>query len=265
MPDLNVSFIQSSIHWHDPGANLAMFEEKILQITDPVDLVILPEMFNTGFSMDVIHMAEPMNGPSFQWQKRIAAQKKCVVAGTMIIKDQGDYFNRLVWMNPDGSFSHYDKRHLFRMAGENNHFLSGDKRLIVELKGWRICPITCYDLRFPVWSRNTIGSDSELDYDLLLYLANWPASRVNVWDTLLKARAIENLSYVIGVNRAGTDGIGTSYNGHSNMIDFKGNAEYPWETDEKTRIVTLKIQALKEFLRKFPAHHDSDSFDIVNL
>ncbi|MFC2124438.1 amidohydrolase [Bacteroidota bacterium] len=265
MHDLSVSFIQSDIHWQDHGANLAMFEEKIWQITQSVDLIILPEMFNTGFSMNVEHSAEPVNGRSFKWLRQMSAQTGSVVTGSLIIKEGGRFYNRLVWMNPDGTYSHYDKRHLFRMAEEDRYFSHGNNRIIMNLKGWKICPLICYDLRFPVWSRNRINDDHELEYDLLLYLANWPASRTEVWTTLLKARAIENLCYVIGVSRIGIDGNNTDYNGHSNLIDFKGRERLSWGNVEESKILTLNYQELINFRHKFPAHYDSDSFKIDNI
>jgi omega-amidase len=264
MTDLSVSYIQSDIHWQDPGSNLAMFEEKIWQIPQTVDLIILPEMFNTGFSMEAGQLAEPMNGRSFKWLKQMSAQTGSVVTGSIIIKEGGHFYNRLVWMKPDGSYAHYDKRHLFRMAKENKHYSNGNSRLIVKLKGWNICPLICYDLRFPVWSRNTVGANHDLDYDLLLYLANWPASRINVWTTLLKARAIENLCYVVGINRTGTDGSGVVYNGHSNVNDYKGKQTSDWENEEEIKVISLNHEELTNFRSKFPAHNDSDPFKIID-
>ena len=173
-------------------------------------------MFSTGFSMDAAALAEDMDGPTIGWMREEAAAMGCVLAGSLIVREGGRHFNRLVWARPDGTLAHYDKRHLFRMAGEQQHYAAGDRRLVVEIKGWRVCPMVCYDLRFPVWSRN------RGDYDLLLYVANWPARRAHAWSALLRARAIENLSYVVGVNRIGRDGNGTSYAGDSVALDFLG-------------------------------------------
>lgn len=254
--DLKVSLIQSDIYWHQVEANLAMFEEKIWQITEPTDIIVLPEMFQTGFTMEHEDLSEPMNLTTFKWMKQMAAQKKAVVTGSYMVKAGGETFNRLVWMQPDGNFKTYDKRHLFRMANEHDHFSGGSERLIVEWKGWKICPLICYDLRFPVWSRNV-----DLAYDLVLYVANWPAVRVNAWDTLLKARAMENVAYSVGLNRVGTDGKGIEYNGHTGAYSAKGETLAFSESEE---IITLALSksSLNDFRAKFPAQLDADSFTI---
>ena len=253
MQNLKLALIQSDIYWHDSIANLAMYEEKIWSLKGVVDIIVLPEMFQTGFTMQT-SLAEPMNLTSFKWMKQLAAQCQAVITGSYMVKEEGKVFNRLIWMQPDGRFQHYDKAHLFRMAKEDEYFDEGDKRLIVEYKGWNICPMICYDLRFPVWSRNT-----ELAYDLLLYVANWPAVRISAWDALLKARAIENLSYSIGVNRIGEDGNEVAYNGHSGAYGPKG--EVICDSDrEETLIVELDHQELQRYREKFPAQLDADSF-----
>ena len=221
MQDLSVTLIQADLHWQNPTANLAMLEEKIWEIVDKTDLIILPEMFTTGFTMEAPAYAEPMNFTTMKWMKQQAAQTGAVVTGSCIIKEKGHYFNRLLWVEPNGEVDTYDKRHLFRMAKEDETFTMGQTRIVKEWKGWRICPLICYDLRFPVWSRNEQLEDG-MDYDLLLYVANWPAARISAWDTLLQARAIENLSYVVGVNRVGEDENGKTYNGHSLIVDQKG-------------------------------------------
>ena len=256
MQNLRVALIQSDIHWHEIGANLAMFEEKIWQIQNDMDLILLPEMFQTGFTMEHKGLAEPMNFNTFKWMKQMAAQKNAAVCGSYIVKEQEKVFNRLLWMQPDGQFKTYDKRHLFRMANEHEHFDMGAEKLIVEWRGWKICPMVCYDLRFPVWSRNV-----DLAYDLLLYVANWPAVRVNAWDTLLEARAIENVSYSIGLNRVGKDGVGIEYNGHSAAYSPKGE-QLTFSEKEEIIYIELSAESLQSFRKKFPAHLDADEFEI---
>ena len=263
MQDITISLIQSQLHWHEPDANLAMFEEKIWQIKEKTDLIILPEMFNTGFSMAAEQLAEPMNSKTFRWMKQQAAQTGAVVVGSYIVKEGGKYFNRLIWMEPDGQYATYDKRHLFRMANEHHHFDMGNKRLIRELKGWRICPLVCYDLRFPVWSRN-LDPEGELAYDLLIYIANWPEPRSLAWSVLLQGRAVENLCYVAGVNRVGTDGNDISYNGCSAVVDPKGQRLYYAEECEAIHTISLSGEELLRYREKFPAHLDADQFSLKN-
>lgn len=261
MQDLRLTLIQSPLHWQDADANLAMFEEKIWQIEEQTDVIILPEMFTTGFSMESEKLAEPANFKTFKWMKQMAEQTKAAIVGSAIIKEDQKYFNRLIWMQPDGQFKTYDKRHLFRMASEHDHFDPGSKKLIVEWKGWRICPLVCYDLRFPVWSRNNHLTDlHRMNYDLVLFIANWPEPRVNAWDILLKARAVENLAYSIGVNRIGEDGNEVTYNGHSAAIDFKGYEMLQLGEKETIETVTLSGQELLKYRKKFPAHLDADKF-----
>lgn len=260
MQDLTVTLIQSPLYWQDVDANLAMFEEKIWTIQGQTDLIVLPEMFNTGFTMDVETCSEPMNFTTFKWMKQMAAQTRAVVTGSFIVKEDGNFFNRLIWMQPSGEYRHYDKRHLFRMANEHDHYSAGNHRLIVDLKGWKVCPMICYDLRFPIWSRNDLNPDNQ--YDLLLYVANWPTPRINAWDTLLQARAIENIAYVIGVNRIGTDINNNLYNGHSIIINHKGEQLFFNEGEELLETKTLIGEQLKTFREKFPAHLDADQFTI---
>ncbi|WKN45990.1 amidohydrolase [Tunicatimonas pelagia] len=262
MPDntLTVSLIQTSLYWHEVEANLAMLEEKIWQIDQPTDLIILPEMFSTGFTQQADSLAEPMNSKTFRWMKQQAAQTKAVVTGSYIVREQQNFYNRLLWVRPDGTFSYYDKRHLFRMAGEDRVFSAGDSLLIEELKGWRVCPLICYDLRFPVWSRNVVQADGALNYDLLIYVANWPAARRSAWETLLKARAIENACYVAGVNRVGEDGNQVSYLGNSVAVDFKGDIVADLEEQEQIITIPLSYQDLEAYRQKFPVHLDADKF-----
>jgi len=258
-PDLSIALIQTDLYWKNKVANLAMLEEKIWGINQKTDLIILPEMFPTGFSMNASELAEPMNLGVTKWMKQMAAQTGSVITGSVIIQAGGQYFNRLLWVSPDGFIQHYDKRHLFRMADEDKTFSPGEKLPIFSLNGWKICPQVCYDLRFPVWSRNH-QKDGEEAYDLIFYVASWPAVRISAWDSLLPARAIENLSYSIGVNRIGEDGNGISYNGHSAAYDFKGaKIAYLEELDE-FQIVTLEAEKLEEYRKKFPAWMDSDDF-----
>ena len=267
MQDLSVTIIQTDLFWENSTANLANLEEKMAQISLPTDLIILPEMFTTGFTMNAKIVAEPMNYTTFKWMKQQAKRTRAVILGSFIVKEGEHFFNRLISMRPDGSFETYDKRHLFRMGEEDKTFTSGKKRLIVELKGWRICPLICYDLRFPVWSRNGYSKvenrKSEIDYDLLIYIANWPAVRSQVWDTLLQARAIENQSYCIGVNRVGKDGMGLEYSGNSAVIDFKGNQLFYQKNSEVIVSQTLNKKDLEDFRNKFPAYLDADDFEIV--
>ena len=283
MQNLSVTLIQINLFWENPTANLANLEEKIAQISLPTDLIILPEMFNTGFTMNVKEVAEPMNFTTFKWIKQQAKRVQAVITGSFIVKEGEQYFNRLIWMRPDGSFEIYDKRHLFRMGGEHHNFAGGSKRLIVELKGWRICPLICYDLRFPVWSRNfqeekkskeikeniipnnsnLLFESSSLNYDLLIYVANWPAVRSQVWDTLLQARAIENQSFCIGVNRVGNDRMGLNYTGNSAVIDFKGNPIFYQKDSEIIKSQILNKEELDDFRAKFPAYLDADDFEII--
>ena len=265
MSDLCISFIQSDIYWQDVYANLAMFEEKIWQINKPSDLIILPEMFNTGFSMNPKNFGENMNGRSMKWMQQMAQQTGAVITGSLIISEKREYYNRLLLMTPDGQCYGYDKRHLFSMAGEDELFSKGKQRVIINLKGWRICPMICYDLRFPLWSRNKRINTNDLEFDLLLYIANWPAVRIDVWVTLLKARAIENLCYTAGVNRLGVDGNNVEYNGHSNIIDFKGNPLCEWSNREETCYVKVNHEKLFEFRNKFPVHMDADSFELTDI
>lgn len=267
MQNLSVTVIQTDLFWENPTANLANLEEKMAQISLPTDLIILPEMFNTGFTMNVKSVAEPMNFTTFKWMKQQAKRTQAVITGSFIVKEGEQFYNRLIWMRPDGSFETYDKRHLFRMGGEHHNFTGGSSRLIVELKGWRICPLICYDLRFPVWSRNAFSKienqKSKIQYDLLIYVANWPAVRSQVWDVLLQARAIENQSYCIGVNRVGKDGTGLDYTGNSTVIDFKGNQIFHQKEVEVIQNQILDTKELEDFRAKFPAYLDADDFEIL--
>ena len=257
MQNLKITIIQSDLHWENVGANLSMFEEKIWKIREQTDIIVLPEMFTTGFTMNAPALAEPMNLTAFKWMKQQSAQTKAVVTGSLIIKEKDRYFNRLIWMQPDGKFFTYDKRHLFRMAEEHLVYSPGMEKLLVEWKGWKIRPLVCYDLRFPVWSRNRKN-----EYDLLIYVANWPEARRLPWKSLLQARAIENLSYVVGINRIGKDGKEIAYCGESSIISPKG--EVLWQKEGTEEIVTYELskKELDSFRAKFPADMDADEFSL---
>lgn len=262
MPDLSnnigITLIQSSLRWENPAANLERFSEKLDAVKQPADLVVLPEMFTTGFTMNAAALAEPMEGPSMGWMADRAEVMGCSLAGSMIIREDGRFYNRMIWMNPDGSYVFYDKRHLFRMADEHNHYSSGDKRVVVSFKGWRFCLQICYDLRFPVWSRN------RGDYDALIYVANWPQARSQAWISLLQARAIENQAYVIGVNRVGEDGTGKSYSGDSAVRDPRGKLMSGIKAGrEAAETVTLDLESLHSFRTKFAVLRDADPFNIL--
>jgi predicted amidohydrolase len=260
LDSLRVTLIQPDLVWHDAAANQAKFAAEFAPLVGQTDLVVLPEMFTTGFTMEAETVAEPADGPTVDWLREQAAKLGAVITGSIATREGDNYFNRLIWMRPDGTHESYDKRHLFRMAHEQDHYSVGARRPIVELQGWKILPLVCYDLRFPVWSRNRIGSDAS--YDVLLYVANWPERRHYAWQTLIKARAIENLSYGIAVNRVGKDGNGFSYAGGSAAIDFLGQPMTAESEQEFVRTVTLERAALEGFRAKFPAHLDADDFEL---
>jgi len=257
--DLTISLLQTELHWQDPAANRAHFDgliDAIDRAADTPHLVMLPEVFTSGFSMDGPPLAETMDGESVAWMKLVAQDYGVTVCGSLIIEDAGRYFNRLVWAPPDGDVRWYDKRHLFRMAGEHERYSAGAERRIFKLCDWRVCPLVCYDLRFPVWSR---GID---EFDLLLYVANWPAPRRSAWRTLLPARAVENLCYCAGLNRIGIDGRDLRYSGDSGVFDFLGDTLVDCGDEDRTATVTLDGARLERFRSKFPAHLDADKFSI---
>jgi predicted amidohydrolase len=220
-------------------------------------------MFNTGFTMDAEHLGEPENLTTFKWMNQVAKQRQSVIVGSFIVKVAGQFFNRLYWVEPTGNYNYYDKRHLFRMGDEHLTYTPGASFIIQNIKGWNIKPLICYDLRFPVWSRNRINAKTKLpEFDLLIYVANWPAARTDVWDTLLKARALENQCYCAGINRIGSDGMNVEYNGHSTMYDFKGEPMNRIAETEEIYSVEIHLNRLKEFRMKFPAYLDNDPFTI---
>ncbi len=254
---LKVSLVQDTLVWGDVATNLAHFTTVIRNIEPATDLIILPEMFTSGFLMEDKHLIAPQLQKTLEGLQQMATEKCAVIMGSVIVKEAEKYYNRLYVVDKNGIVVNYDKRHLFRMGQEDIHFSAGEKRLVFQLKGWRICPLICYDLRFPVWSRN------RNDYDVLIYVANWPASRRKVWDTLLQARAIENQSYVIGVNRIGIDGKDLEYSGGSAAIDAKGNIIGKC-TDNQAEILTvaLNLSELNDFRKKFNVFADADNFQI---
>ncbi|WP_397380744.1 amidohydrolase [Pseudomonas sp.] len=254
LPDLELALIQTTLAWQAPKANRAHFAS-LLEQARGADLIVLPEMFSTGFSMDSAALAEPEDGPTSQWMLGQAQALQAVVTGSLIIQAaDGSYRNRLLWARPDGSVAHYDKRHLFRMAGEHKHYSAGEQQALLEVKGWQVRPLICYDLRFPVWSRDAENTD------LLLYTANWPAARRHHWNRLLPARAIENLCYVAAVNRIGEDGKGYAYSGDSQVLDFQGESLLePGDADGVFR-VTLSAAELAAYRERFPAYLDADDF-----
>ena len=260
MPTLNVTIIQSNLHWEDKNANLAMFEEKIRSVSGQTSIVFLPEMFSTGFSMRPEVLAETMDGPTVSWMRRIAIENKLVVSGSVIIEDNGEYFNRLIWMLPNGQHGIYDKRHRFAFAGEDEYYSAGSRRLIASVNGWKLNLLVCYDLRFPVWARQQQPGE----YDVLVYVANWPERRNHAWKTLLQARAIENQCYVVGVNRVGNDGNNIYYSGDSMVIDPLGETLYHKVHAEDIYTHPLSKDKLEEVRSKFPFWKDADTFRIIN-
>ena len=254
--NLRVTLIQADLAWQDPATNRRNLAAHFRGLAGHTDLIVLPEMFTTGFSMAADSLAETMAGATVGWLREEAAAIGCAITGSLIVEEGGRHFNRLVWATPDGNVVHYDKRHLFRMAREQEHYAPGKRRLVVELKGWRLCPLVCYDLRFPVWSR------SRGDYDVLLYVANWPSRRRAAWSALLRARAIENVCYVVGVNRVGKDGNGASYSGDSVALDFLGQVLGGDRDGAFVETVVLDRESLATFRRDFPVHLDADDFEL---
>ncbi len=255
MRTLNVALVQADLHWHDPTANRALFDDLIGDVE--ADLIVLPEMLSTGFTMASREVAETMDGDTVAWLRALAAKKGATVSGSVVIRDAGRCYNRLVWMPPDDRETIYDKRHLFRMAGEHEHYAAGESRVNVQLGDWRIRLSVCYDLRFPVWLR------SRGDYDALLCVANWPAARQTAWNTLLRARAVENLCYTIAVNRVGRDGNGVDYRGGSGVYGPEGDALAEVFDREAVVTVSLDLDQLDAYRQQFPAWRDADGFEIA--
>jgi len=262
MHDLTVTLIQQPLAWLDAKANRQHFADLIAPLVGHTNLIILPEMFNTGFSMDPVPVAELITGETLQWLTEQSAKSGAAITGSFTVQEGDKYYNRMVFMKPDGQYHCYDKRHLFRMGNEHHHYQGGSERLIVDYLGWRICPMVCYDLRFPVWSRNGYN-DTQNDYDLLIFVANWPEPRRQHWLSLLRARAIENLSYVAGVNRLGTDGNGLEYSGDSMLFDAWGDEIINTGSEADSFTQTLDYQALRKYRKQFPAHLDADTFNLT--
>ncbi len=259
--DLNVVLLQSDIFWEDTGKNLAHFSGLINEIRGPVDLVVLPEMFSTGFTTNTVKCAETMDGPSMHFLREYAGKLNCTFIGSLLIKEGSGFYNRLICMDLDGCFQAYDKRHLFRLSEEYKIMQSGNRKIIVQKDDWHFLPLVCYDLRFPVWSKNNYHN-GKYEYDLLVFPSNWPQSRANVWQSLLIARAIENQAYVLGVNRIGTDGYGTRHAGHSLVIDPKGIIIADAGDHEEILYTTLSMEELILFRESFKIGLDWDHFII---
>jgi len=257
MPDLIITLFQPELVWEAQQANIDNFEKKIQNLSGRYDLIILPEMFSTGFSMNAATLAETMEGPTVIWMTETARRMKAHITGSAIITENGRFYNRLIWVQPDGKRFTYDKRHLFRFANEHHTYQAGTKQITITLNGWRIRPFICYDLRFPVWTRNT-GND----FDLAIYIANWPQPRADHWKALLKARAIENQAFVIGVNRVGNDGNGLEYSGDSAVIDPMGRILFQAAHQESVHNIELSYEKMNAYRQSFPALKDADRFQI---
>jgi len=254
---MKIALIQTSLIWENPLENRSHLAQKITGFMEEVDLIVLPEMFSSGFTMNPETVAEKMDGETVLWLRHLAKAKNCAITGSLVIEENGSYYNRLVFVYPTGELKWYDKRHLFTLSGEHLHYTAGTERLIVDYKGFKICPLICYDLRFPVFSRN------DADYDLLIYVANWPKPRINAWDILLKARAVENMCYTIGVNRVGSDHNRHDYVGHSQVVDFLG--DYVLEPQEADAVFIVELDKAKqmETRNKLNFLNDRDSFKII--
>ncbi len=255
---MKVALIQSPLNWENPIENRNYFHEKINSIKEKVDLIVLPEMFTTGFTMHPEGLSETMEGDTIRWLKDLAKSKDLAITGSLIIKENESYYNRLLFVHPSGEIQQYDKRHLFTLAGEDKSYTQGSNKLIIEYKGFKICPQVCYDLRFPVFSRNTE------DYDLLIYVANWPKPRINAWDILLQARSVENMCYTIGVNRIGPDENNHEYTGHSQVVDFLGNYLIEPTETEGIFIAELDKERMLETRKKLGFLRDRDSFRVID-
>ncbi|QNK76613.1 amidohydrolase [Winogradskyella sp. PAMC22761] len=253
---LNVALIQTSLVWENPKENRRLLHDKINTITG-VDLIVLPEMFTSGFTMNPELVADPMDGETIVWLKQLAKEKNAVIMGSLVISENNNFYNRMVCVEPSGKITSYDKRHTFTLAGEDKVYTAGSEKVIFNYKGWKICPLICYDLRFPVWARNIE------DYDLLIYVANWPKVRIKAWDALLQARAIENMTYCIGVNRVGLDGNNYEHSGHSVVYDVLGNRlDHILENEETIEVVTLHKDAIKKYREKLNFLNDGDEFSL---
>lgn len=260
----HITVLQSDLCWQDVDANLDALQAQLANAKEPSDLVVLPETFNTGFTMQAEKHAESMSGKTFEWMMQMARKYNAAICGSYIVNEAGKFYNRLYFVQPDGNFYIYNKRHLYRMGGEDQIFTHGNKQITIDFKGWKIHPLICYDLRFPVWSKNYISANTEEPvYDILLYVANWPASRTSVWETLLRARAMENQCFCVGCNRIGMDGQEVAYEGHSTIIDFKGNPLAKAGDTQRTITAKLDKKQLTNFRKKFPVFLDWDNFQVI--
>lgn len=267
MSNLLVTLIQSDLVWQNPAKNLALLEEKIHSIEGRAEIVVLPEMFSTGFSMQPELFAETMEGASVAWMRRVASEKRIILTGSLIIKEYDQYYNRLIWMLPNGQCGYYNKRHLFGYAGEDQQYTAGEKRLVATVKGWRVLLLICYDLRFPVWSRQTPAAAVEegtgaAEYDAIIYVANWPERRSHAWRTLLQARAIENQCYVMGVNRIGNDGHEVAHSGDSMVVDPLGSIVFDAGHTSCIQTVELQSAHLDRIRIQLPFLKDADGFEL---
>ncbi|HSK13655.1 MAG TPA: amidohydrolase [Phnomibacter sp.] len=260
MKDLRITTIQTDLHWEDKAANLAMFAEKLEHIHD-AEVIVLPEMFSTGFSMKPELLSEGMDGSTVRWMRDMTSKHRIILTGSLMVTEGGKYYNRLIWMQPNGQMGIYDKRHLFAYAGEHEHYAAGTKRVVASVKGWRILLLTCYDLRFPVWARQQLR-DGEPEYDAIIYVANWPERRSHAWKSLLLARAIENQCYVVGVNRVGNDGNGIYHSGDSMVIDPLGEVLYHRAHHQETATHLLQRAHLDDIRAKLPFWKDGDPFQL---
>jgi predicted amidohydrolase len=265
MQPLTMTLVQGATRWHDAAGNRDYYGALVRANAGATDLFVLPETFLSGFTNETLGNAEPMDGEGITWLRALAAETCATITGSLVVREGERCVNRLVWMRPDGSFELYDKRHLFRMAGEHERYAGGAQRLIVELNGWRVCPMVCYDLRFPVWTRNRRDEQAAggMDYDLILFVANWPAPRRQAWRTLLRARAIENLSYCLGVNRVGVDGNELPYAGDSAVLDPLGEPLVDLGAQEQVVTVRLDPAVLLAHRQRFPAWMDADAFELL--
>jgi len=261
MSTLTITTIQSNLFWEDKTANMKMLQQKIDSIEEKTEIVVLPEMFTTGFSMQAPQLAETMEGETVEWMKTVSNKNAIVLTGSVMMEEAGKYYNRLIWMLPNGEYGYYDKRHLFAYGEEDKHYSSGNKRLIASVKGWKINLQVCYDLRFPVWARQQ-PKNGGAEFDVLIYVANWPERRSHAWKTLLCARAIENQCYVVGVNRVGDDAKNIHYSGNSLVIDPMGQVLYHMADEEDINTITLTKEKLEEVRTKFPFLNDADDFVI---
>ncbi len=256
--NLKIYFVQTDLSWQDKKANLLKLDNLISPLMN-ADIILLPEMFNTAFCPKSTHLAETMDEDTVNWMIKISKKKKCAIVGTLMIKEEDKIFNRLVWISRSGDIYTYDKRHLFSLIGEQRYISPGSKRLIIEENGWKICPLICYDLRFPVFSRN------DIDYDLLIYLANWPEKRIDAWKSLLKARAIENQCYTVGVNRIGMDGSGVLFNGNSLAFNAFGNELIKPTTSSQIFNIKIQKRHIKSIREKINFLNDRDNFELINF